>query len=332
MQYIIGSDVPTSPRDVTTGATNPGALSLWSTDVVYVRSVALDWLTITTPDRAAFRWAVGLIEAHTPASERREAQVMQYRGWKGDGYQVGVGEQQGDQHFMVRLWGSVAQSFMQAAICYPRMLELFRCTRADVQYTYDEVPSVRLGAVGEALRAADWSSHKGRKPEINYYSNNDGLDTLYIGSRSSVRMQRVYVKPIDKVAHLRWEVEYKEQLAGNLWAALLAGGLAVLPGILAGEMVVVPLAVCPELAGLPALVGAPADRLKLRRDDGDAMTAIAWVWNSVLPCVRRLQSGNPKIRHLVREFLLAAWAAPEAAPAYPGIDMAGFLDEWLVEV
>lgn len=335
------SDVPRTgvasagvvPRTVTTGATNLPP-SGWSTKHIYVGSVALDWLTLTTFDRVAFSWAVRLLGKHTAASSRLEANIMQYRGAKGDGYFFGTGFQAGVEHFMVRLSGSVAQSFFLAAANYPRMLERFKATRIDVQYTHDGVPDVRLGEVGELLRVAEWASHKGRRPKVDYFSNDSGLDTLYIGSRSSVRLQRIYVKPIDNHPYLRWEVEYKEDLAANLWLVLLQVGVSALPGILSGEMAVVPLAACSELAVLAAAVGAMPVRLKLRRDDGDAMGAVCWLYSSVLPCVRRLQSEDSKVQYFVREFLLRAFLGDgsDLPPVPPGLEVENWLDEWELNV
>ena len=315
------------PRSVTTGATK--SIPRWSTNFVYVGSVALDWLTLTTFDAQAFGLLSRLIERHTPASARKSAQVMQYEGVKGDGYFVGTAVQSGKPHYMLRVSGSVAMSFFLAAVVsYPRILAEFKCTRADVQYTHENQLELDLSAIGGLLRAAEWTSHKGRRPRIDVFDNDDGLDTLYIGARSSPRMQRLYVKPIDEIPLLRWEVEYKEQLAINLWAVLVAGGVAVLPGILAGEMAIIPLAVCPELALLLDAVGAVPERLKLVRNDTDTMTSLWWLWSSVMPCVRRLQSDDGKVKLLVREFLLSAFLGDdcELPPLPPGLSFDRFLE------
>ena len=319
------------PRSVTTGATKKPR---WSTKLVYLGAVALDWLTLTTYDAQAFGLLSRLIERNTPASERKNAQVMQYEGVKGDGYFVGAAVQNGKNHYMLRLSGSVAMSFFLAALAsYPRILASFKCTRADVQYTHDLPPELDLSAIGSALRAAEWVSHKGKRPRIDIFDNDDGLDTLYIGARSSPRMQRLYVKPVDDIPQLRWEVEYKEQLALNLWSSLLAGGVPVLAGILAGEMAVIPLAACPALAGLPELVSAFPERLKISKNDTDNLTAVWWLWSSVLPCVRRLQSDDGKVKMLVREFLLRAFLGDDCEiPLAPGMSFSDFLDSWEVSI
>src|SRR5215218_4058111 len=95
-----------APRTVTTGATNLSP-SGWSTKHIYIGSAALDWLTLTTYDAAAFTEAVQLVGQHTGAADRLEAGIMQYRGCKGDGYFFGAGFQAGVEHYMLRLSGSV---------------------------------------------------------------------------------------------------------------------------------------------------------------------------------------------------------------------------------
>lgn len=310
------------PRIVTTGATNR-----WSPTHVVVGSVALDWLTLTTFDAESFNDAVRLLSAHI-ADDWLSAKIMQYEGLRAPGAFFGVGQQQSVPHYMVRLSGSVAQSFFMAASNYPRVLSAFRCTRVDVQYTHTAIPSVRLGDVGDLLRNADWRHHKGRRPRIDYYSNDSGLDTLYIGSRSSVRLQRIYIKQVDDDRFLRWEVEYKEDLAANLWSALLEVGLSVLPGILAGEIAVVPLSVCPEFMDMVSAVGDNPQRLKLYRDDSEPLKSIVWLWSSVLPCVRRLQSNDGKVRVMVRQFLLRAFLGEDVdlPPLPTSMALERFLD------
>ena len=254
----------TSPRSVTTGATNLD----WSSKVIPLSAVASDYLTLSTFDVEAYTWAVRLIRGYTPEDERKVGRWLQYEGLAGDGYFVGAGDQAGGRHYVVRLSGSVAHSFLAVALRQGAMLARFKCTRFDVQYTRPEAPSVRLEEVGKLLEAADWSHHKGKKPKIEWWHNAEGYDTLYIGSRSSVRLQRIYVKPVDGRDCLRWEVEYKGELAGKLFAAVLASGLSVLAGVLAGEMVVLPVLACPELVALVDDVkgGNKPERLKLVRD------------------------------------------------------------------
>ena len=297
--------------------------------------MASDYLTLSTFDVEAYTWAVRLIRGYTPEDERKVGRWLQYEGLAGDGYFVGAGDQAGGRHYVVRLSGSVAHSFLAVALRQGAMLARFKCTRFDVQYTRPEAPSVRLEEVGKLLEAADWSHHKGKKPKIEWWHNAEGYDTLYIGSRSSVRLQRIYVKPVDGRDCLRWEVEYKGELAGKLFAAVLASGLSVLAGVLAGEMVVLPVLACPELVALVDDVkgGNKPERLKLVRDRTPELRSLQWLWECVLPCVRRLQSNDPEVKRSVDEFLAVAWSfeAPDLPPSAGSLLVEHLLEAWQSE-
>jgi hypothetical protein len=64
--------------------------------------------------------------------------------------------------------------------------------------------------------AVDWHQ-TGPKPKLQHIRNSDGYDTLYVGTRTSELFRRIYVKPIEGKDYVRFELEYKGNLARALW-------------------------------------------------------------------------------------------------------------------
>lgn len=301
MSALGAASLDTAPRSVIRGQLK--TFPSFSTKNIYTQCAALDWLTLTTWDEEAFHTAAGLFQSCLTTLDVKK--WMQYEGSGGDGFFFGMALQNGRKHYALRISGSVAHDWCTEVLrLFPDLLARFKCTRVDVQFTSLEVPAGdELAATKDRLRSASWG-RPGPRSRVDMYDNDDGLHTLYIGSRESVRMQRIYVKPVADNNMLRWEVEYKGQLAEKLLHAIQEGGLLVLAGILAGEIEAVPLAdEDAALVALRAALSVPAERLRVTRDTSDEWTAARWLHSSVLPCLRRLAGSDEAIRFVVADFL-----------------------------
>ena len=320
-----------TPVDVITGVTL-SISRVWDPSKVLLGVAALDWLTLTSYDHAAYRWLVELLGKLTDATKRADSRLMQYRGCAGEGFFFGDGMQSGRVHYMVRLSASLAHQVIKEALAAPAgrpALAQFHCTRVDVQYTHPEPLEIDLSAAAPVLREAEWPAHRGKKPKVNAIDDADGLDTLYIGKRKeSNRFQRAYMKVIDEKALIRWEVEYKEQLASLLWEKLLSTGLGVLAPILAGELDIIPL---PEVfTPLIKGVGADPSRLYITKMPTKDEDTLRWLWRTVSPALRRVMSSvDDKVREGAKEFLELALLGEEL-PVYLGSDLS--LDRYVMSI
>lgn len=300
---------------------------------VVVGSVAFDWLSLTTFDNSAYRWLASIVNANTDPKGRTEGYLMQYKGCKGDGYFVGCGYQNGTIHYMIRLSGSLAHHILSKAVVMPsgsENLAEFNCTRADVQYTHSDDLYIDLSAIAPLLRECEWPLHRGKRPIITAYDNEDGLDTLYIGQRKeSNRFQRVYIKEVSQKKLIRWEVEYKEQLAKNLWSKVIASGsLDLLGPVLAAELAVVPLP--PSFNPLVEAIGVDCDRLTLHNVKSDDESRMAWLESAVTSACRSLEvSSDPKIRDRYKAWLELRFLG-ESLEVYTGPDRS--IEHWVPDL
>ena len=273
----------------------------WTTDDIILDAPSLDWLTLTTRSSDAFYWAVSLLELYT-IGDKREARVMQYKGVSSDGWFAGRGEQFDSSlgihtpHYMVRVSGSVAHRFIVEALGSPstRFLEHFKCTRVDVQYTSPiQLPhDIRLSDLAPLLENVEWSGRPGPRPAVSAFRAPDGLDTLYIGTRKTGyrRLVRIYQKDVAGMVLPRFEVEYKQELAADIWRLMVSEGLRVLGGILAREIACIPLCeVCEQLHSmLLSIASNPQVRVKVQRAKRTTITTMRWLHTHVLPAIRRL--------------------------------------------
>lgn len=188
-------------------------------DKTLLDTLALDYITLTSYDtqllEAHARYIVSRIPDHMPTARNR----MQYAGLNCDGVFYGVGKQHKGIHAILQVPGWRSWAASQAAMLEP---ESVRCSRFDLQITIDAalVPSIdhMFHLLNEAL-TTEWNQ-PGPRPKLQHIRNSDGYDTLYVGTRTSELFRRIYVKPIDGRDYVRFEVEYK----GNLARALFERG------------------------------------------------------------------------------------------------------------
>lgn len=178
----------------------------------------LDYLTLTTWNTKQYEQWLKILPL--VGQERRAASVMQYRGHSVGQLFVGVAEQakgnnkRPQRHYMLRASGEIANSVDMSGDV--------RATRIDLQITTRLKEPFDADVLARMIDNMTW--HSGRRPVTKAITSSDGLNTLYVGSRSSGRLIRFYVKQLDDGQRaLRFEVEYKGKLADSVRKALLSG-------------------------------------------------------------------------------------------------------------
>jgi hypothetical protein len=187
---------------------------------VIVGTVACDYATITTYDSIA---AFGLERQFFDMIRdmpRKGGMDMQYEGIRCNHGFMGKAIQQGHTHHMVRVSAFMAELFMN------RIQDIggiphTNCTRFDIQLTIPRANSYPLLAkLAECLRSfvRDDNRFKGRKPKIKLFDNDGEIgETINIGSRESERFIRIYDKPVGGDDYIRFEAEYKGDVADSIY-------------------------------------------------------------------------------------------------------------------
>lgn len=174
-----------------------------------------DWLTLTSfADDALLWWTYDRL---TPEPVRRQAKRLQYSGSAGPHTFWGTGVQQGMEHAMFQASGETAHEALKVT-----QDTSLRCTRIDLQVTIELFNGWSSRELYDGLvdPLAEWN---GRKKSVSIVQSGDNLDTVYIGSRKSSMLIRIYVKPSDEgsPAYLRFECEYKGDKADGVYQAIV---------------------------------------------------------------------------------------------------------------
>ena len=194
-----------------------------------------DWITLTT-----FSQQLGIVFLNTAkewGARSSKSKRMQYEGWishdKGGTFFAGKANQRGKNHWMAQISGDASNQAIKRFYA-PIEKGLINVTRLDIQITVEMPLSWSQPNLFRDLR----SFHN--KKAISYLESNSSagqgkLATVYIGSRSSDRVVRIYEKlGYGDEIFLRFEVEFKKQRALN---ATLAGiDLETRTGILRHEI------------------------------------------------------------------------------------------------
>ena len=273
----------------------------------YVGSPAVDYLTLSTFAREDFRELRALARSVTDG-QFGDGRLMQYSGEVAAGYFAGMGDQGGRDHHLVRVSGALAHDMarltQEARGSFPRT----KATRCDVQVTLLSW-GIRLADLGLRLERRELGSFRGdraRDRRIKTVRGDDELDTIYIGSRDSERFIRCYVKEIAGARFIRFEVEFKDSLAVQAWAAMLNEGEQGLGGLLRAELDMLPPGLVEALSPvyravsnyvpgrLRHLTGAPTWERQLR-----------WLRKQVSPTLEKLLASPARddVRRLLQDLL-----------------------------
>lgn len=230
---------------------------------------------------------------------------LQYRGTGCSWAFAGVAQQGKErrEHTLIQISGERAHTYRQQVRALAEKGG-GKATRVDLQVTVPMVGTWEPEEWAETLVRGEWGH---RPPGVRVILGDDGLHTLYIGSRGSTRYIRFYVKEDDRGdRYLRFEVEYKGDRAQFVWErchdeqkirAILGGELEKLPLWRQGAQYrAIEVALVPGGA-VPAL----------NRTSGGK--TIAWMHETVDPVVRRLLASHEyggTMRELLFAWLVAA--------------------------
>lgn len=232
----------------------------------------------------------------------------QYRGIRAGQVFAGVAEQNGAIHGLLDASGVDAHSLLVPEF------EDVRCTRIDFQLTLELGGSYRARDFKDALEAADWSDGAGsrlhrRRVEMIEGPSAEGLDTVYIGSRSSDRFARVYVKDDgDGGRFLRFEVEFKGDRADRAYGLAVAGGASV-AGILLAEWERVPsvdVRAWLQFGEVLRSWVAGSVEVSVPRSAGDSDSRYRWFVSTVVPFLESMlndHSNSRKTAAVLRDLL-----------------------------
>jgi hypothetical protein len=186
-------------------------------------SIGVDWLTATAPrdgrDIHLLSIAGSLFE--TVVKNADDATVWRMQGYDGksaNGLRYGVRK----DGAIVQLSGEVAHDHWQSIV-----RRAANVTRIDLEVTARFDPE-RPGVGGRAYRAVEeWRRQRERPPQCKAVLGDGRVETVYVGSRSSVTFGRCYDKAAEAAKAewagcWRWEVEVKDPLAARLARVLAA--------------------------------------------------------------------------------------------------------------
>lgn len=174
-----------------------------------------DWVTLTTFDHS--QQIMGALGSLYLAEDSKRVKIGGYEGALWEGLFYGTSQQRGKFHFMMRGSGEDAETI------FWRTSEIdANCTRLDLQITIDIPAGYESRKLYDALANKD-TSWPARVRGVSIIQSGDKLDTIYIGSRTSERFFRIYVKPdvSGNPAYLRFEVEFKKSMARAIRHALI---------------------------------------------------------------------------------------------------------------
>jgi len=239
-----------------------------------------DYLTLTTFKNGEEMLA-SISDLYLPENGK-EAKEQGYTGIRWDGLFYGIGKQRRQAHYIMRASGENSQTVLSRTA----NIDL-SCTRIDLQVTIWLPVKYDARKLYDVLTSTD-TVWPGRWLIASIIQSGDGLDTIYVGSRTSDRFVRIYVKPDSTgvAAYLRFEIEMKNSVATKAREMITANYTQIKP-ILLAELNRLPVASSRALSAFHAVLGYDTVKIKPERVHGQNKT-IDWINTQVEPAVIRL--------------------------------------------
>lgn len=259
---------------------------------MFIEFPAVDYLRLSSFDGktiAAFHKVV--LRRNEPNTD---ASWKQYKGIRAGQLFAGVAKQNEKIHGILDVSGPDAHAIVFAE--NPAGLDV-KSTRIDLQVTIPLLPEYRYRAreFKDMLETADWSTAQGarlhkRKATLIEGPSEFGLDTVYIGSRTTDRFSRVYVKEdSESNQYLRFEVEFKSKRANLAYQECLTDGRN-LAAILRGEWERIPPVEVEAWQKIGELLASFQDgkQISIPRTAADANSRFRWLTTNVMPALDTL--------------------------------------------
>lgn len=200
--------------------------------VIHINRTHIDWLSLSSWSPEFLYWHASRVDTGTPAKFRGYTALLSEMP-NGTRW-AGAGDQGGRTHYRMESTGyqaqltadQVRQTMQRTGMdCY--------ATRLDIARTVETpIPDTDLGAPWFRLIH---DQVDGAQPSL--VQSVTGL-TLYIGSVTSDKRIRIYVKDTTPGGYLllRFEVQYRRDLAKRLWRDYAQRGPVILDGMLNSEL------------------------------------------------------------------------------------------------
>lgn len=257
-----------------------------------IGSVMCDYVRLTSFDDStghAFRlYFEQLVEREN--WKTRDAHWMQYFGKLAEHGFCGGAIQDNRFNHLIHVSGEFANTIYSDFSQYGS--GLLECTRFDVQVTLPMPEGFSLPSICESLRSVEpslWPGKQNRGRKVGPLIDNQGEDTLYIGSRESDSFVRIYVKWDDeRNYYVRFEVEFKGKRSRAVFSDLRSVSLF---SILSGEFFRLPSIDCDYWRLLNEFFSAPHSVVVPRAVVLEDAT-YKWFMQSVRPALRRLLASH----------------------------------------
>jgi hypothetical protein len=256
-----------------------------------VTDAAVDYITLTS-SRPAYQAALVELKRRILAQEHQRGNDLDE--WRWQGY---VGEHAGSASWGVRTDGSILRlSGQTAAAEWREAVQLAtNVSRLDLQVTVrSSDPDARLAS--RAYRYAQrypctgvGRDGRGRPPSLRLVTSPDQGETLYVGSRKSDVLARLYdkareSKDLAQVGAWRYEVQYRDAQAcvKSAWLNIQPDVASSIVGGVHGHF--------SARGVLPVFdFGVEVNMPQPEKSQTDAQRKLVWLQTQVAPVIRKLQ-------------------------------------------
>lgn len=188
-----------------------------------VLQTGVDWITATTPADGR-EWPLLLAADAILAQEERDGHELERARWQGYDLKCCGGAWAGarEDSALVRLSGETAGAHWWHLVRHAKKI-----TRLDLAVTVRPVPADPRLAAKHLRQVLRWRKGRAQPFKVNYHGTPEGIQTIYLGSRTSATYGRIYDKWAESEEDRwrdswRYEVECKDAVATRL-ARVLVG-------------------------------------------------------------------------------------------------------------